>query len=68
MNADIFLDWCKAVLGKTDNAFLVFDLFAAHRAEETLKWLRANGTHILFVPARCTSIIQVFEIFFGRDF
>jgi hypothetical protein len=59
MNADLFLDWCKAVPGKVDNALLVMDLFSAHRADQTLDWLRKNGTHVLFVPAGCTSIIQV---------
>lgn len=47
---------------------LVVDLFAAHRDEHCLSYLRNVGADIAFVPAGCTSVVQVMDLVANKMF
>ena len=56
---DLFLQWVKQTVKFSKKVLLVVDLYAAHRDNDVLDWMRKSGNDIVFIPGGCTSMLQV---------
>ena len=61
----LFCWWIRYPSRKT---LLVVDLYAPHRFEEVLSFLRGREVDCLFVPADCTSLVQLVDVSVNRQF
>lgn len=53
-----------------EHAILTFDVAAVHRSSSTIQWLHENypRLHLVFVPAGCTSFLQVADVAINKPF
>jgi hypothetical protein len=74
MTEQLFLNWINDVFhaaGADDpplTTWLVVDLFAAHRTPRVLQRLKALGVWPKFIPAGCTSKVQIHDVTINRSF
>jgi hypothetical protein len=52
----------KEGLLATTPALLIWDVFYTHREPEVMEFCRRNNIHLLFVPANCTSFLQLCDV------
>lgn len=68
---DVFREFCQSLPQRTaadGTAWLVMDLFAAHRTDNVLRILKEKGYVVFFVPGGCTSRVQVHDVVVNKGF
>lgn len=68
MTSAVFLRWVTKLFAGEHRKLLVVDLYKAHRTEEVLVSLRKSTTDVVFVPAGCTSKVQVMDVVVNKGF
>jgi hypothetical protein len=68
MNGDTLLTYVRRHMKNLQRTLVVWDLFAAHRDERVLSFLRSSGIDVIFIPGGCTGICQVMDVVVNRPF
>mmetsp|Transcript_45066 Transcript_45066/g.139056 ORF Transcript_45066/g.139056 Transcript_45066/m.139056 type:complete len:333 (-) Transcript_45066:56-1054(-) len=70
MNEDVMIKWIgslpKPPVGRI--AWLVVDVYAAHRTSRVVSEAKARGYRFLFIPPGCTSKLQIHDVFLNKPF
>ncbi len=68
MNGDTLLTYVRRHMKNLQRTLVVWDLFAAHRDEMVLSFLRSSGIDVIFIPGGCTGICHVMDVVVNRPF
>jgi len=70
-NSTNMLEWLDEQLVpalSNQPAFLIMDLFAAHKTQEVLDTLWANDITLSMIPGSCTGLVQPIDVSINRPF
>ena len=60
------LAWVRSNVEDMQDTLIVWDIFAAHRNDRVLSFLRNSKIHTAFIPPGCTGVCQVMDCVVNR--